>query len=555
MSPRARCLRLVAMVALLAAATSGAARNPRREVLLTVLHTSDLHGQVLPVDAAGRPHGGSLAQVASLVRRVRATAPGPVLVLDSGDALQGSPLEVFNHVEWGEPSPTITAMNTIGYAAMAVGNHEFNFGRALLERARGEASFPFLSANIVDAASGAPAFEPYRIFELAGVKVGVLGLTTPAVPGWEQPDHIAGLEFEPIVAAARTWVAELAARTDLVIVLAHSGLERLDADGQFDDSDDENFVRRLAQVPGIDVLLAGHTHRDVAPEVIDGVIVAQPRDRATSVVRLELKFARTSSSGWRLAGWDGAIEHPAGLPPDPAIERAAAPAMARVEQVLDVPIGGVSSQLTVAGCRVHDCAVVDLLHTVQLAASGADLSLASLLTDATPDTGPGQVTRRWIHTLYVYPNELVTVRVTGAEVHDILEYALRYYVGLSAADHAGWQVTVDDRIPIYNVDSLAGLSYRIDPTAPVGERARDLRFRGQSFDRAGLYTMVVTDYRAAGGGGFPHLAAAEVVWRSSEEMTDLIEHWLAAHSPWMPAVDGNWWIAPEIEEVPVGDAG
>ena len=536
---------------LLAVGTRVTAAGSRHEVVLTVLQTSDLHGQVLPVDAAGRPHRGSLAQVASLVAAARAEAPGPVLLVDSGDTLQGSPLEVFSHVEWGGPSPTIAAMNTIGYAAMAVGNHEFNFGREVLERARRQAEFPFLSANVIDTATGAPAFQPYRIVELDGVRVGLLGLTTSAVPGWEDPEHIAGLAFEPLVATARRWVAELAPRTDLIVVLAHSGLEDVDAAGRVDDTDPENFVRRLAEVPGIDVILAGHTHRDVAPTLLGRTIVAQPRARAASVVRLELHLAGHRGD-WRLADWSGAIEHTGSWPEDEAIVAAAEPLMARVSAELDVPVGEVAGSVSVAGCRIHDCAAVDLLHSVQLAASGADLSLASLLTDATPDLAPGPVSRRWIHTLYVYPNDLAVVRLTGAEVHDVLEYALRYYVGLEDEAGAGWRVMVDDDIPIYNVDSLAGLSYRIDPTAPAGARARDLRFHGVPFDERRVYTVVVTDYRAAGGGGFPHLADAEVVWRSTDEMTGLIEAYLADHSPWAPTVDGNWWIAPGLEEAPAG---
>ncbi|HHQ48232.1 MAG TPA: hypothetical protein ENK19_05040, partial [Acidobacteria bacterium] len=148
----------LALVTLLALATAPPllAAQPARQHL-TVLHTSDIHGSVLPFDdARNRPADGSLAQVATLVKEIREKAHDPVLLLDSGDTIQGTPLEQFVDVRWGEPSPTIAAMNAMGYQAMAVGNHEFNFGLEVLRRAERQAHFPFLSANSVEAATGEP---------------------------------------------------------------------------------------------------------------------------------------------------------------------------------------------------------------------------------------------------------------------------------------------------------------------------------------------------------------------------------------------------------------
>jgi 2',3'-cyclic-nucleotide 2'-phosphodiesterase/3'-nucleotidase len=206
--------------------TVGAADPPVTEHI-TILHTSDLHGAVLPFnDYANRPSDrGSLAQVATMVDEIRAAADHPVLLLDSGDTLQGSSLEQFVHVRWGEPSPTIDAMNRIGYQAMAVGNHEFNFGLEVLRRAEAQAVFPFLSANSLLVGIDEPAFPPYLIVAAGDLRIGVLGLTTPNIPGWEKAENFAGLYFQPMDEAARFWVPVLrdTEGCDLVVVLAHTG--------------------------------------------------------------------------------------------------------------------------------------------------------------------------------------------------------------------------------------------------------------------------------------------------------------------------------------------
>jgi 2',3'-cyclic-nucleotide 2'-phosphodiesterase/3'-nucleotidase len=538
------------MAVLLAAALSAAPATGEeveaRWQRLTLLHTSDLHGQVLPFDdARSLPADGSLVQVASIVTEIRRSADHPVLVLDSGDTIQGTPLEQFVHVRWREPSPTIDAMNLIGYDAMAVGNHDFNFGLEALRRAEAQAAFPFLSANAVDERSGAPAFPPFRVFEIGPVRVGVLGLVTSNIPGWESPENYRGLRFDPMAAAARRWVSVLRGRErcDLVVVLAHTGFERDPASGQTDDSAYENFAWRLTGVPGIDVLLVGHSHREIAPRRVNGVIVAQPLARARVVTRIDL-WMEPDGEGFRIARWQGENLPVAGAAVDERLAARLEPLRLRVAEALDAPVTSAAEPVSVRGCRLADCAALDLIHAVQLAASGAELSLASLLSDGTPDLAAGPLTWRWVHGLYVYPNTLQSVALTGAQVKDVLEHAARYYDGLECAADGGWAVLTDPEVRHYNVDTMAGLDYRIDPTRPEGDRVRDLRFHGRPLDLHGRFTVVCNNYRAAGGGDYPHLADAEVVWRSSTEMADLIGGYLDGFEEWQPTVDGNWWIAP-----------
>ena len=516
---------------------------------LTILHTSDLHGAVLPFnDFANRPMDrGSLAQVATMVEEIRSEAGHPVLLFDSGDTLQGSPFEQFVHVRWGEPSPTIDAMNRIGYQAMAVGNHEFNFGLEVLRRAEAQAGFPFLSANSLRIGTDEPAFPPYLVLDQGAIRIGVLGLTTPNVPGWEKVENYAGLEFQPMDEAARKWVPVLrdSEGCDLVVVLAHTGFEIDPETGEPDGTAHENFTSRLTEVPGIDLLLTGHTHEDIPPYLVNGVIVSQPRARAQLLTRIDLEMVR-GASGWEVSRWEGRNLATEKVAADPEIVRANTLSHQRLSEALAGPVGEVTDEIRVENCRREDCAAVDLLHSVQLEASGAQLSLAALLNAYAPRLPKGAVSWRWIHAFYVYPNTLVAVRLTGAQVSDILEHTARFYDGLECSAEGGCTVLTDAAIPHYNVDTMAGVSYRIDPTRPEGSRIRDLRFEGLPIDPTAVFTVACNSYRASGGGFFPHLAEAEVVWRSSTEMADLIGDYLMTHRPWRPVVDANWYIGLDV---------
>jgi 2',3'-cyclic-nucleotide 2'-phosphodiesterase/3'-nucleotidase len=538
----------VLAVSLVVVISTCATAGEKATAELTIVHTSDLHGAVMPFnDYANRPSdNGSLAQISTMVTEIRQSTSHPVLLLDSGDTLQGTPLEQFTHVRWGEPSPTITAMNLIGYQAMAVGNHEFNFGLEVLERARLQAEFPFLSANSLKQGTDQPAYQPFTIFEQGPLRVGVLGLTTPGVPGWEKPENYRGLEFEAMDDAARRWVPVLREkeRCDVVIVIAHTGFETDPDSGESTGTAHENFVWRLTQVPGIDVLLTGHTHEDIPPRMVNGVFVSQPWARARMLTRIDLSFVQ-GNDGWQVSARKGENLPAKGVPADPEITRAFTLVQQRVQTALDGPVGEVTGDVLVDRCRLEDCAAVDLLHEVQMAASGADLSLAALLNSHAPALRAGPVNWRWIHAFYVYPNTLLAVRLNGAQIHDVLEHAARYYDGLECGVD-GCAVVGDPEIPHYNVDNMAGVSYRIDPTQHEGSRIKDLRHNGLPIDPEAEFVVAINSYRAAGGGLFPHLETAEVVWRSSEEMPDLIGDYLDEHRPWRPVVDGNWRIGRDL---------
>src|SRR3982750_3515929 len=218
---------LSTLIIMLALVLVGRSFAPDR-VQITILSTTDLHGNINPVDYyTNKPDNRGLAKVATLIKRIRRETPN-VLLIDSGDTIQGSPLESFHGRKNNQPTdPMVLAMNSLNYDAMAVGNHEYNFGLKNLEKARKEAKFPWLSANTYDAKTDNPHYQPYIVKQLGSVRVGILGLTTPGIPNWDNPQNYAGLEFHEPLAEAKKWVPVLRTKenVDVVVIAMHMGLE------------------------------------------------------------------------------------------------------------------------------------------------------------------------------------------------------------------------------------------------------------------------------------------------------------------------------------------
>jgi 2',3'-cyclic-nucleotide 2'-phosphodiesterase/3'-nucleotidase len=218
---------LATLVIMLALVLVGRSFAPDR-VQVTILGTTDLHGNINPIDYyTNKSDNRGIAKVATLIKSVRKEHPN-VLLIDSGDTIQGSPLESFHGRKNNQPpDPMMLIMSSLNYDAMAVGNHEYNFGLKVLEKARNEANFPWLSANTYDKSTRKPHYKSYIVKEVAGVKIGILGLTTPGVPNWDNPPNYAGLEFHEPVAEARKWVSILRnqEQVDVVVIAMHMGLE------------------------------------------------------------------------------------------------------------------------------------------------------------------------------------------------------------------------------------------------------------------------------------------------------------------------------------------
>lgn len=529
----------------------GVGAETERTTTLTVLFTSDVHGRVLPFDdVRERPAGGSLAQVATLVRRVREETRN-VIVLDGGDAIQGTPLAYYGIAAPGADGrdPTVAGMNLVDVDAAVLGNHEFNFGLDVLRRSIAQSSFPWLAANMEGARGAGLKVGDELIIERGGVKVGVLGLTNPNVPHWDPPGHWRGLGFLDPVETARLRVAPLRAKADLVVVVAHTGFERDLDTGEGDDSEHENFAWRLAQLEGIDLLLTGHTHRDIPPRRFGRTVVAQPGRWAERVTRVDFSLTRAGRR-WRIEGWRGRNLATGEEGADRRVTAAVADLHERVGRELSRPLGTLAAPLRLAGAPTSDDPSVDLVHAVQLEASGAQLSLAAPL-GMRAEFPPGPLTPRLAHALYPYPNTLVVVRLTGAQLRDVLEHAVHGWVGVEC-DASGCVARRDARVPVYAFDTLAGGTYFVDPQAPAGTRVRGLRVGGRPVGAEDTFTVAINSYRAVGGGHFPHLDTAPRVAEIDRPMVELLIEHFQRLGTLTPGADDNWAFTLSMREAVQG---
>ncbi|MBE7540432.1 MAG: bifunctional metallophosphatase/5'-nucleotidase [Opitutaceae bacterium] len=524
-------------------ANFSAAAPERTQV--TLLSTTDLHGHILPIDyATNSPSNVGLAKVATLIRKVRA-AEGEIVLVDCGDTIQGTPL-VYHHnrINNTPPDPMMLVMNALGYDAMVVGNHEYNFGLAVLQKARREAQFPWLSANTEHTADATPAFDAYVVKTVRGVRVGVLGLTTPGIPYWEDKGNYAGLRFTDPVDAARRGISELKTRekVDVVVLAMHMGLEENLATGIISSSQvpNENAALKIVRsVRGIDVLFMGHTHRTVPSLAVGTALLTQAGRWGDHLSRADVYLERSDgASAWRIVAKSSTcIPVEAATRPDPEVLSLAKPYHEETQAWLSRPIGHSTKALSSAESRLRDTAIMDLIQRVQLDAGKADVSFASSFTlNARLPKGP--VTVRDIAGLYVYDNTLVTIDLTGAQIKEALEHSARYFrphdAGKSAAQ------LIDPSIPGYNFDLAEGVSYIIDLRRTPGDRIVDLKFNGEPLDPSRHFRVAINNYRLNGGGGYTMFSDAPVLQRSSTEIRDLIVDWVQSH-PEIPTEPTNNW--------------
>jgi 2',3'-cyclic-nucleotide 2'-phosphodiesterase/3'-nucleotidase len=534
-------------------------------VEITLLATTDLHGNIYPYDFyTGKPSPRGLAKIATLIQKIRTESPNAVLV-DCGDVIQGAPLEsVYQHyVKFGklplnlplvtplEGDPMMRAMNSLGYAAMVVGNHEFNFGLKNLNRARAEARFPWISSNIrVSPGADNRPFEPFIVKEIAGVRVAIIGVTTPSIPLWDQPESYKGYEFLPGRTGVEQALARLKAeaKPDLVIVAAHAGLGRDLKTGAADsvDASGENMIYDIAAgVPGIDAIVFGHTHQQLEAARIGNVLLMQPKNWGISLGRMDFRLEE-SGGRWRVAAKKSSlIPVTDSTPVDEAMLRMAKPYFEAAERYLKAPAAHAAADLDSRLCRVEDTPLVDAINIVQTAITGADVSFAACFnTNVRVREGP--VTVREIAALYPYDNTLLAIGGVGKMVRLALENAARYFK--QCEGDCSSQSLIDHRFPGFNFDMASGVEYEIDLSRPVGQRIRNLRYKGKPLSDDTPLRIAINSYRAGGSAGYGMFRPAPVLWRSADEIRDLIVQYYAQHGELPAQADHNWRIAPPAAE-------
>ncbi|MGH7618583.1 MAG: bifunctional metallophosphatase/5'-nucleotidase, partial [Gemmatimonadaceae bacterium] len=464
---------------------------------LVVAATTDIHGYVRGWDYYTNSPDTTrgLARVGTIIdslRRVSSTFP---VVVDAGDIIQGSPVAyVAARVDTAMRHPVIAAMNAIQYDAAAIGNHEFNYGLATLDRAIHEAEFPLLAANVYGA-DGEPRFRQWAVSTRKGIKIAIIGATTPGAMIWDH-DNLAGrVTIRDIVPEVRTAVREAReAGSSVVIVLLHSGLDEPSSyDTVSTGVPSENVAARVAhEVPGIDLIVYGHSHKEMADTVIAGTLLMQPKNWATSVAIAHLTVDKRDGH-WRVVGHRSSIVQAVRHRENPTVLAVTQEGHRETLQYVNASIGTTAVAWRADSARVAPTPLIDLILEVERKTAGTQLaSTAAFSLDASIQPGPISLAR--IAALYPYDNTLRAVKLSGAQLRAYLEQSARYF-----RTGANGHVDIDPSIPGYNYDIVSGVDYTIDVSKPVGERIVALTFRGKPVAPADSFTMALNNYRQSGG--------------------------------------------------------
>lgn len=486
-----RRLRAVILAVMLAAVSVLSSCGPP-DAQLTLIYTTDAHGRVVTdEETIGL----------DVIAAIKAAEPHSLL-LDSGDFLHGLPIATLT-----QGRDIISLMKSAGYFAAAIGNHDFNYGREqlklLFEQARtGENSMRLLSANVYGG-DGEPEFEPWAITEISGLKVGVFGLTTEETVMQASPSAIAGLMFRDVLQGARDAVAALEGEgCDLIIALTHVG------------SDDMVAVKSTdiaTNVPGIDIILDGHSHVLLEPVKAGGAIIVSAGEHNKNVGRLHIKYSRRQGA---VTQYDNAMigrADIADIEPDAQVAGEAARISGEQAALLGEVVGASQSLLMgeKEAVRTRETSLGSLVADAMMDLTGADAAIMNGgCIRAT--IGPGEVTRGDLIEAFPFANIVVTKWVTGAQLWDIIEH------GLYMLPQA------DGRFP-----QIGGMSIEADPAAAPGNRLISVTMAGGgAINPESRYVLATNDFIAAGGDGYPHLAGIPVL---TQPMTveEAVERYLA----------------------------
>ncbi|WP_031156606.1 bifunctional metallophosphatase/5'-nucleotidase [Streptomyces xanthophaeus] len=547
-----------------AAQPAGQGSQGSRTYAFTVMGTTDLHGNVFNWDYFtdrefdDKAHNDvGLAKISTLVNEVRA-AKGRrnTLLIDAGDTIQGTQLSYYYAkvdpitARRGPVHPMAQAMNAIGYDAAALGNHEFNYGIPVLRKFEEQCDFPLLGANALDAKTLRPAFAPYSMHRLRtpcgrDVKVAVLGLTNPGIAIWDKA-HVQGkMTFPGLEEQAAKYVPRLRSMgADVVIVSAHSG-----SSGTSSYGDQLPYVENAAalvaeQVPGIDAILVGHAHTEIPEYRVRNkatgkeVVLSEPLKWGQRLTLFDFELTWVKGR-WSVAKVSASVMNSNVAVEDPQITGLLSDEHRKVVAYVNQVIGTSLQAMSSAEGPVKDVPVIDLINhvqaeTVRAALAGSEWAALPVVSQAscfsrTAGIPAGQVTIRDAAGLYPFENTLEARLLTGAQLKDYLEYSARYFVRTAPGDVVDpAKLTNAEGIPDYNYDAVSGLVYDVDIAQPVGSRITGLSFGGRAVDPAERFVLAVNNYRASGGGNFPHVPQARQLWADSDEIRNTIVSWVKA---------------------------
>ncbi len=594
--PRRTLLQSSAALATLAAAQTAQASTASAPVIaLRLLETSDLHtfdeNYDYFRDAPDNTVG--LTKAATLIHAARAQAQN-TLLFDNGDTIQGNPLADYmaqpGNLAPGHLHPTIRAMNTLNYDAATIGNHEFNYGLDFCVKALAGANFPFCSANILNA-DGTPWLPPTLILErhftaqdgsIHPLKIGVIGFVPPQIMEWDKAHLTGRLTTIDIVDAAQRHIPALRPQVDLLVALSHSGISTAPRRGF-----DENASYYLAQIPGIDVIFTGHSHRvfpgpdyaghdgiDATLGTLNGIPATMPGFWGSDLGIIDLTLTQQNGK-WAVTGFTCATQPicaRAGraITPlaanNPAVDSAVARDHQKTLAWIREPIGHLSQPLNSYGALIGTESSLALVNAAQTWYATPLLGPTSLpiLSAAAPfkegyqspdnyiDLTAGTIAIKDVADLYMYPNTVAALRVNGHQLQNWLEKSAEIFNRIDP-ENPSPQPLLNPYVPSYVFDVISGITYQIDITRPprfsghgkfhpYTHRITNLRHQGVPITPEQEFIVITNNYRADSG-GIVHNPAA-VVLRAPDQTRDVIIRYILAKKTLTIATPPVWSFAP-----------
>jgi len=516
---------------------------------VTILESADLHGRLYPHDyATDEPDSDTgLAKIATLVKQERAIDPDALLI-DCGDTVQDNSAELFNDLPI---HPMIDGLNMLGYDAWVIGNHEFNFEKSFLEKNIATFKNTVLSANIIGS-DGDYYVEPYKIFDVKGVKVAIIGMTPPAIDRWEAsaPEHFEGLTFTGTLESAKKIIEEIEGQYDVLIGGFHLGPE-----GEYTY---EGSIDIAEACPEFSVIFAGHAHSKYN-EVINGVHIIEPGPWGWALAKAVITLEKEDEQ-WKIIDVNTENIETNSIEPDPEFiekfkfvhDESVADANIVVGEItadfIASPdyITGEAKITTMPTAQLMDTSVIDLINEVQMFYTKADVSSAALFNFGS-NLVKGPFRKKDVAFIYKYPNTLVGTEITGANLKKYMEWSASYYNSYKDGDIT---ISFNPDIRGYNYDMFSGMTYEVNLSKPAGERIENIMIQGLPLVEDKVYRLSVNNYRFGTLLGLDCVTMEDRYYDSYEEMQDagriramIIQYVQDEKSGKLaPTVDNNWKI-------------